>query len=260
MDVGWCAPLDRSHQIRALGFDFLEVALGPLNLEDDGAFAAAKAAVARAPLPMPVFSRLLPLSMKIVGPGADRRRIQRYLARMAEITDAAGADIVVLGAGLARNVPDGWSRDRALEQLVETVSWCSDALADSGTIVALEAPNHAETNLVNTIAEAVDVAKIVNRSNVRVIADLYHLYAEPESFDVVTALSGWIVHVHLSDSNRRPPGPAGPSNDDPYDVGPLFDRLKASGYDGRLSIESMTEVPDDTMRQALDFVRRRWDN
>lgn len=254
MNVGWCGPLERSQQVRALGFDFLEVALGPMNLEDDESFAAAQAAVARAPLPMPVFSRLLPLKMKIVGPDVDDGRIQRYLARMAEVTDAAGADIVVLGAGWARHVPGGWSRERAHQQFVETISWCADALADHGTIVALEAPNHAETNLVNTIAEAVDVAKIVDRPNVRVIADLYHLYAEPESFDVVTELAEWIVHVHLSDSNRRPPG------GDSYDVGPLFERLKASGYRGRISIESMTEVPEAEMRRSLDFVRRRWDD
>jgi len=253
MNVGWCAGIERSEQVRAAGFDFLEVALGPMNLENDDAFDAAKAAVARAPLPTPVFSRLLPLSMRIVGPDVDGERVRRYMTRMAEVTDAAGADIVVLGAGWARNVPEGWNRDRAQAQFVDTVSWCADALRDSGAIVALEAPNHTETNLVTTMAEAVDVAKIVNRSNVRVIADLYHLYAEPEPFDVVTDLAEWIVHVHLSDIERKPLGPGS------YDVDPLFGRLKASGYDGRLSIESMTEVPTEGMRQALDFVRQRWD-
>jgi len=252
MDVGWCARIERGPQIKALGFDFLEVALGPLNLEDDDSFAAAKAAVARAALPMPVFSRLLPLSMRIVGPEADAERIQRYMARMAEVTAAAGADIVVLGAGWARSVPDGWSRDRGRDQFLETIGWCADALGNGGAVVALEAPNHAETNLVNTIAEAVEVAKAVDRPNVRVIADLYHLYAEPESFDVVTEFADWIVHVHLSDSDRRPPG------DGSYDVGPLFDRLKASGYTGRLSIESMIEIPEADMQQALEFVRKRW--
>jgi sugar phosphate isomerase/epimerase len=252
MNVGWCAGIERSEQVRAVGFDFLEMALGPMNLENDDAFDKAKAAVARAPLPMPVFSRLLPLSMRIVGPDADRSRIRRYMARLAEVADAAGTDIVVLGAGWARSVPAGWSRDRAREQFVETVTWCAEALNDSGTVVALEAPNHAETNLVTTIAEAVDVARLVNRFNVRVIADLYHLYVEPEPFDVVTELADWIVHVHLSDIDRKPPGP------DSYDVGPLFDRLKASGYDGRLSIECMSDIPEPEMRRALDFVRQRW--
>src|SRR3954466_14208373 len=172
MNVGWCAPLKRSQQVRALGFDYLEGALGPLNLENDESFAAAKDAVGQSQIPLPVFSRLLPLGLKIVGPDVDGARIQRYIARMAEITDAAGAAVVVLGAGWARTVPNGWSHDRACEQFVETVSWGADALAGGGAVVALEAPNHAETNLVNTIAEAVDVAKAVNRSNVRVIADL----------------------------------------------------------------------------------------
>src|SRR5262245_43599631 len=135
MNVGWCAGIERSGQVRAAGFDFLEVALGPMNLENDAAFDAAKAAVARVPLPTPVFSRLLPMSMRIVGPDVDGARVRRYMARMAEVADAAGADIVVLGAGWARNVPEGWSRDRAQAQFVDTVSWCADALKDSGAIV-----------------------------------------------------------------------------------------------------------------------------
>src|SRR5689334_4585780 len=132
MNVGWCGSLERSPQVRALGFDFLELALGPLNLEDDASFAAAKSAVAGTALPTPVFSRLLPLSMKIVGPDADGPRIQRYMTRVAEMAEAAAADVVVLGAGWARHVPDGWSRDRAREQLVQTVGWCADALAGCG--------------------------------------------------------------------------------------------------------------------------------
>jgi sugar phosphate isomerase/epimerase len=122
-----------------------------MNLESDAAFDAARAAVERAPLPMPVFSRVLPLSMRIVDPEVDGRRIRRHMTRMAEVTDAAGADIVVLGAGWARTVSPGWSRDRARERFVETVSWCADALSDSGAVAALEAPNHAETNLVTRL-------------------------------------------------------------------------------------------------------------
>jgi len=75
---------------------------------------------------------------------------------------------------------------------------------------------------------------------------------EPESFDVVTASAAWIVHVHLSDAQRKAPGRGS------YDVGPLFDRLRAAGDVGRLSIECMTEIPEPEMRQALDFVRTRW--
>jgi sugar phosphate isomerase/epimerase len=254
MDIGWVGHIDRSDQVQRIGYDFLEVALAPMNLEDDDAFEAAKAAVKGAALPTPVFSRLLPSSMRIVGPDVNRGRIQRYLARVAEVTGAAGAAIVVLGGGRVRNVPEGWSRGRAHDQFLEMVSWCTGALDGTGVMLALEAQNHTETNFMTTIAEAVALAKTIDHPDVRVIADIYHLYMEPEPFDVVTTSADWIVHVHLSDTERKTPGTAS------YDFDPLFDRLKASGYKGRLSIECFTEIPEPEMRRTLDFVRRGWNH
>jgi sugar phosphate isomerase/epimerase len=253
MDIGWVGRIDRSDHVKRMGYDFLEVALAPMNLEDDDAFEAGKAAVKGSALPTPVFGQLLPQSMRVVGPDVDRGRIQRYLARVAEVTEAAGAAIVILGGGWARNVPEGWSRDRAHDQFLEMVSWCTDALDGTGIMLALEAQNHNETNFMTTIAEAVEIAKIIDRPDVRVIADIYHLYMEPEPFDVVTTSADWIVHVHLSDTERKTPGTAS------YDFDPLFDRLKASGYRGRLSIECFAEIPEPEMRRTRAFVKRGWE-
>jgi sugar phosphate isomerase/epimerase len=252
MPIGWCGRLDRADQVKRLGYDYLETALGSMNLEDDASYRDAKAAVAAAALPTPVFNQFLAKAMYVVGPDVEPDRIRRYLERAAEVMRAAAAEIVVFGGGWARRVPEGWSRERADEQVLDMLSWSADALAGSGITVALEAQNHTETNHMTTIADAVRLARVADRANVRVIADIHHLYAEPEPFEIVTEAADWIVHVHLSDSGRQAPGTGS------YDFAALFDRLRASGYAGRLSIECMAEIPEADMAATLQWVRARW--
>ena len=251
MDIGWCARVEEADRIEAIGYDFLEVALAPMMLEDDGFKAAAKA-VTRTRFPHPVFNQFLPQDMHVVGPDVNRARVLRYLARAAEVLHAAGAKIVVFGSGWARNVPDGWRREDANGQFLEMVSWCTDALHGTGITLALEAQNRKETNFITTLGEAVSLAKTIDRPDVRVIADTYHLHEAAEPLDVVVASLERVAHVHVSDSDRRAPG------DGAYDFDGFFDRLKAFGYQGRLSIEMMKEGTDEEMRRSLAFVRGRW--
>jgi sugar phosphate isomerase/epimerase len=251
MDIGWCARIEQTNRVRAAGYDFIEVALAPMRLEDDAGFRAARAAVAGGTFPQPVFNQFLPRGMHVVGPDVDRSRVQRYLARAAEVLHAARAQIVVFGSGWARIVPAGWSRSQATEQFGEMVSWCTDAFHGAGITLALEAQNRRETNFITTLAEALAIAGMIHRPDVRVIADTYHLHAESESLDVVSASIDQIAHVHASDSDRRTPGHG------VYDFDSFFTCLSSGGYRGRVSIEMMNTVTDDDMRQSLEFMRGR---
>jgi sugar phosphate isomerase/epimerase len=250
MTLGWCARVAESGRVRNMGFDYLEVALAPMQIDNDAAFRAARAAVIAAGVPTPVFNQFLPQGLPVVGPDVDPPRIRRYLARAAEVMHAAAAEFVVFGSGWARNVPQGWNRADADEQFLETVSWCTDAFNGTGIQLALESQNVKETNLLTTVAEAARLSRAIDRSDVRIIADTYHLHEMGEGLDVVQASMDQIVHVHISDSNRNLPG------DGVYDFAAFATTLRTCGYDGRLSIEMMRDVTDDEMRRGLAFVRQ----
>jgi sugar phosphate isomerase/epimerase len=149
-------------------------------------------------------------------------------------------------------VPDGWSRDQADQQFLDTIDWCTEALSLAGIQLALESQNVKETNFLTTVAEAAKLSRAINRPDVRIIADTYHLHEMSEGLDVVKASFDQIVHIHVSDSDRNLPG------DGVYDFAAFFDTLKDSGYSGRLSIEMMRDVTDEEMNRALEFVRRLW--
>ena len=126
----------------------------------------------------------------------DVDRVRNYLARAAELLAAAKARVVVLGSGWARNVPDGWERARAEDQWVQTLSWCASALRGTGTTLVIEPLNHKESNLVNSVADGVRCAMQVDRPEIRVFADFYHMDEEQEPLATLQEHPlGWPISI-----------------------------------------------------------------
>ena len=250
MKLGWCAPLEQAAMVQAIGYDYLEVPLAAFPLEDDTGLKAAKRAVKTSPLPLTVFSRFYPPDMRVVGPDVDKIRIQSWLKRAAELTHHAGAETVILGSAWARNVPDGFSRQIATQQNLESYAWVADAFAPSGIRVGIEAQNRKEANLILTLAEAAQAAQQVNRPDViRAMADFYHMDEENEPLSHLRDFAPWIAHVQVADSNRLNPGTG------TYDYDSFFRYLKEGGYDSTMSVECMVPIPEAGMKQSLDFLR-----
>src|SRR3982751_252813 len=117
MQFGWCGGFELADDAARAGLDYLELQMGPLNLENFAAFSAARGLVTSLPLPVRAASVLYPGDFRVVGPDVDDSRNRSYVARVVEVLARAGASVVVFGSGRARNVPDGFSREAALEQL-----------------------------------------------------------------------------------------------------------------------------------------------
>lgn len=80
-------------------------------------------------------------------------------------------------------------------------------LAAHGVTLGLEAINRFETDLVNTAAEAVALARATGSPRIGALLDTFHLNIEEK--DVRGAIAGAgdrLVHVHVSDNDRGVPG------------------------------------------------------
>jgi sugar phosphate isomerase/epimerase len=250
---GWAAPVESAALVRDAGLDYIEPQIVPMRLENDDAFAAAKSAIARLPLPAPVMSYLFPHDFRIVGPQTDARRNRNYFARVVEIVALARTGVVVLGSGWTRNIPEGWSRERAEAEFLRIVEWCADALRPTGAALAIEPLNRKESNLVNRVADSVRLARSLGRADVRAHADFYHMDEESEPLDVLIAAAPWLAHVHLADTGRKNPGTGS------YDYPTFFRHLKSAGYRGTLSAEcGVVGEPLQAMRDSAAFLRAAW--
>jgi sugar phosphate isomerase/epimerase len=252
MKIGYMATLDKAPTLREAGYDFIEDKLLSHPLTDPDAMTAAKRAIARAELPTLVFSSFFPHDMRLVGPDVDATEVKDYLARAAELTHAAGAHAAVVGSAWSRNVPDGWEYTQARDQLLDAYSWAADAFQGTGVVLGIEPQCRKEANIITTVPEAVDYARTVNRPEIKVSIDFYHIDEEDEPLDKLSQYGEWIVHVQLADSDRKHPGTGS------YDYATFFQQLRQFNYSGHLTVEIMHDIPPAEMRHSLEFLRRHW--
>ncbi|MDB5930516.1 MAG: putative rane protein [Polaromonas sp.] len=254
---GWCGPMDRAADMRKAGLDYIEVQLVPMRLEDDASFAHARAAVRDLPLPALAMSYLFPHDVRLVGDAVNETRNRAYFDRVVDILALAGARIVVLGSGWTRNVPQGWSAAQAEDQFVAALSWCADALQGSGTTLVIEPLNRKESNFCNSVAEGVRLAQMLDRPEVRGLADFYHMAEENEPLQTLREHGEWLAHIHLADAGRLNPGTG--QGAAAYDYKSFAAHLKAGGYSGMLSCEcSLQGEPVEAMRHSLSFLKQHW--
>jgi sugar phosphate isomerase/epimerase len=195
----------------------------------------------------------VPAALKIVGPEADLERLTRYISRVARRAKPLDVRILGFGSGGARSVPDGFDRERAMQQLIEFSRVGARFAADSGVVMAMEPLNRPECNFINTVAEVHEIVRAVDSPAFRVLLDTYHLWRENEPLENVAAATPYIAHVHVADlENRTPPGESGTS-----DYRPVFRLLKAAGYDALMSVEAKSFDADSGAR-SLRFLKRQW--
>ncbi len=252
MRFGVCAAPQEADWIAETGADFIEGGVQPV-LAPRQADWAPPVAPARLPLPVAAFNGFFPRELKLTGPKADLEAVTTYAGRAFERAARMGAKVVALGSGGARQVADGWPRDRAEEQLVEVLQATGPLAREAGVTIALEPLRKAESNVLNTVEEALELVEAADAPGVAVLADFFHLSVEGEPLEHLAAAGERLVHVHVSDpEDRGPPGPGG------ADYGPLMATLKAIGYAGRISLECRWEDMRRELGPALEFLRDQW--
>jgi sugar phosphate isomerase/epimerase len=255
MQFGVCTPLDRAPIVKAAGWDYIEAGVPELlqgTVLDDADWTG-DLLVRQSPLPIRCAYLLVPAQMKIVGPEADLAALKRYLARVVSRANRLGIPILGFGSGGARNIPGGFDRDCAKEQLLNFCRAAAEIAADAGVVIAMEPLNRPECNFINTIAEVREIVLSVGSPAFRALLDTYHLWRESEPLENVAAAAAYIAHVHVSDlENRTPPGESGTS-----DYRPIFRLLKSAEYDALMSVESKSFDADNGAR-SLQFLKRQW--
>jgi sugar phosphate isomerase/epimerase len=248
--LGICAAPEQAATI-APYYDYIELSFSTvLNpLVDDTAFAEQKARLADLPLPARACNNFVAAQVRLVGPAVDEDQVKRYVERGFARAQALGIERVVFGSGGARAVPEGYSREAAWEQLVSFCLLCSER-AYPGLVVAIEPLNRGECNIITSFGEGVALARNVDRPNIQVLADIYHLEVESEPVSAIREDAGRLAHVHLADSGRLYPGSG------TYPLRELFATLHELGYSGRASVECRWgEDFASESRRAAEFLR-----
>lgn len=255
MEIGICmAPptTELAAALDAAGCDYCEPAMASsIMTVGDGAFEAGLGSWTAGPLSPRSANMLLPGDMKVVGEHVDDAAVAAYLAEVCRRAELLRMEVLVFGSGAARRAPDGFPGDEARRQFGEALRRAAGQ-AGPGTVIAAEHLRRAETNVLNSLAEAAALVREVGAPGLGLVVDGYHLSEENEDVGVVRDVAPMIRHVHVCGPGRRPPAPG----DEGY-LAPLLEVLADIGYAGRCSIEcrwddlaSEGPLAVETVRQA----------
>lgn len=215
------------------GFDFAEAAVGLVAGLSADEFAAAK----RCGLRFEVCNSFIPPSLAIFDTPPERLRgyMDGAMGRMAEL----GCEFVILGSGAARRIPDDLDPERGSETELEFLRLCDSLAAKNSLTVALEPLNSDETNFVNRVDEGFRLLSRAGFKSIRLLADSFHMYREGEPLTALRECASLLVHVHVSESDRRPPGSGGGEY-----LSDFARALKGTPYSGRVSAECSFTLAD----------------
>jgi D-psicose/D-tagatose/L-ribulose 3-epimerase len=252
-------PLQAIDALRTLGFDYAEPALSKTLALDPDALASARAKLSANGIHAETMNWFLPGSdIPLTGPNVDPAKIRAYVEKSLALAESFGAKVIVFGSPGARTVPDGFPREKGWAQLKDFLTTCGDVIQSHGygMVIGIEALRKPETNIVNSVAEALKLAREVNHPKIRIIVDFYHLAFEHEDPDVILGARDMIVHLQIADPRERgfPTSEAGEPR-----YAAFFTNLRKIGYQGRISIEANSRDVEKDGRAALAFLKQMAD-
>ena len=263
------APLPFEQQCKiasALGYDGLEVApftlaADPMDLSDAQAAEFTRIAADHGLAICGLHWLLVaPSGLSIVSEDvAVRDRTLMVMSRLVELCAIMGGNYLVHGSPKQRSVPPGMARERALALATECFARMGDEASQTGVVYCIEPLAPRETDLINTVAEAVAIVDRVASPGLKTMIDCSAAgQAESQPVEALMAQwmpSGHIAHVQVNDPNRRGPG-QGEMQFAPI-LRTLMHMQTLGHYDGVVAVEPFDYVPDGPgcAARAIGYLR-----
>ena len=124
------------------------------------------------------------------------------------LTYAKALGVTRINSLAGRPSPDAFAG--ATQTLIDNLHYASDKFADIGATVLVEPVNANDVPgfLFNRLEPALDAVKIVDRDNVKILFDFYHMaQSESSLVDAIRQTNALIGHVQFADTpGRHQPG------------------------------------------------------
>lgn len=229
-----------------MGYDLIEIAVEDTSLIDWPDIKAA--------------ARDLDLKITISGAFGTERDISSTEPRYRQlgkeyiidcIKIAANTGSPIFGGPLYSAV--GKTRLVSDEQKKQERAWCVETLvevskiaAEHGVILGLEPLNRFETDMVNTVDQALSLVQEVGHPSLQIVLDTFH--ANIEEKDIPTSIrkigKDLLCHVQGNESDRGTPGTAH------LEWEGIRDALHEIGYDGAVVIETFGQPSKELAKAA----------
>ena len=252
MRFGICTGLENVNRLVEAGYDYIEpgVRSALIPESDEAEFQKIREQVSKSPLKPEAYAGFIPANLRVVGDTVDFPRLSRYVETACRRANEIGGEVIVYGSSGSRNIEEGYSEELALAQIAEFLDMAADHAEAYNITIVIEPICLREGNILRTVADGVAMAKRVNRSGIKALADLYHVWQEEEPMQNIIDAAEWLAHVHIAEPVKR----SYPGNDD-FDFTDFFAALQKAGYNGRVSCECKLDNFDENIETALKTMK-----
>ena len=197
------------HKVAKLGFDVLEISAAGLMTMQGGEIAAMRQAakdegiMLTAGLGFPADSDMSSADPEVRKRGLDLMRRMLPLLEQAGIDRVGGVIFASWPYDYAKPVDKAAARARS----VESMKTAAGIAADHGVTLMCEVVNRFEHYMLNTAEEAVSFVREIDKPNVKVMLDSFHMNIEEDFLgDAIRHAGPLLGHFHIGECNRKVPG------------------------------------------------------
>jgi D-psicose/D-tagatose/L-ribulose 3-epimerase len=236
----WVSPfsantLDLIDKVKAFGFDLIEICVeDPATIDT----ALIGQALKQAQLGVTICGAFGANRDMSSDDPAIRDNAIGYSRRCVDIAAELGSDVVVgpmyAGVGNTRLL-DAPARRQQWDFAVNSLTPVADYAAEHGIRLALEPLNRFETDLINTVDQALEFASDIGRDNVGFLLDTFHMNIEEKNIpDAIRRAGKHIFEFHACSNDRGTPG------EDHLPWHEIAKALREVAYKGPVVIEAFT--------------------
>ncbi len=184
-----------------------------------------------------------PSGLSLTDPDASvRSRTLDVVARLIALCAELGGAVLVHGSPKQRAIPDGETHATARARLRDFLADAAVVAEANGVVYCIEPLSPRETALINTVAQAAELVREIDRPSLRTMIDC-SAAGTSESVSVPELIDLWlptglVAHIQVNDPNRRAPGQG------KMKFAPILAALKRNRYDGTVAVEPFDYVPD----------------
>lgn len=235
MKFGVCCQYDKIAEVKAAGYDYFEPSFQNIVKFTDEEFENAKAEVEKNEFYAEAMNGFFPWDYKLYE--LEDSFFVDYCEKGFSRASQLGCKVAVIGSGGARKVPEGMEKADALKRFAEILRICGGVAEKYGINIVIEPLNTGETNIVNTVADGLELQKLCGHPNVGCLADFFHVHKSGEGLETVAKYGAKLGHTHLARRNDDRRIPSCEVAEDMEDCALIAKALKGSGYNKRMTLE-----------------------
>lgn len=136
---------------------------------------------------------------------AVRQRTWQYIEQLIDFCSDMEAEVMVFGSPKQRSARDaGISVPEAIKRLQDGLAGVAPHAKKAGVNILLESLDHTQTDVINTLAQTLEVIKNVNHPSIQTMFDFHNTVDETEPFDVlIQKYYPFIHHVHVQEMDGK---------------------------------------------------------